>query len=215
MFKNSISGRNCATKGAANQVKKLTLALSITIAGLILVFTAQARDHEERNTFQLVPAADLIAACLPNATATVTVFAGDESRGVDTLDLRAEGLRPNTSFTVFLCELPNPPFGAAEYIGEFTTNSVGRASMRVETIINEAFASTMVGSDRVRKDLKHIVIWFADPADDDFCGGIANTLVTPFDGDGVAGITVLSSKNFLPGAPLPSSGPLPAATTQR
>jgi len=202
-FKRLMSDPHCALRSTAAPVKKLTVVVSMAVAGLILVFTAQARDHEDNNTFTLVPASNAIANCLPNASATVTVFSRDELRGVDTLDLKAEGLRPNTSFTVFLCELPNPPFGAAEYIGEFTTNAVGRGSMRVDAIINEAFSSTMVGSERVRKELNHIVIWFADPADDDFCPGPANTIITPFDGDGVAGITVLSSKNFLPSAPLP------------
>ena len=51
--------------------------------------------------------------------------------------------------------------------------------------------------------LNHVVVWFADPADDDFCLGPGGGVVTPFDGDGDAGVTVLSSANFLPGAPLP------------
>ena len=47
-----------------------------------------------------------------------------------------------------------------------------------------------------------MVIWFADPAADDVCpAGIGAK--TPFDGDGEAGIAVLSSRNSLPGAPLP------------
>jgi len=51
--------------------------------------------------------------------------------------------------------------------------------------------------------LNHVVVWFANPADDDFCFGPRGGVVTPFDGDGDAGLTVLSSANFLPGAPLP------------
>jgi hypothetical protein len=151
----------------------------------------------------LTPANDTIAACLPHAAATVIVLPKEEGRGVDTLDLKAEGLPPNTSFTVFLTEQPDLPFGASQYIGEFTTNAAGIGSVRVYTVINEAFASTIVGGTRVRADLNHVVLWFADPAGDDVCFGPGRGPVTPFDGDGQAGATVLSSKNFLPGAPLP------------
>jgi hypothetical protein len=60
---------------------------------------------------------------------------------VDTLDLKAEGLPPKTSFAVFLTELPEAPFGAAQYIGDFTTNAAGRGSLRVDAIVEEAFSS--------------------------------------------------------------------------
>jgi hypothetical protein len=73
--------------------------------------------------------------------------------------------------------------------------------VRVDAVIEEAFAFD--GITKVRKDLDHIVIWFADPKDDDVCFGPGGGPVTPFDGDGQAGVTVLSSKNFLPNAPLP------------
>jgi hypothetical protein len=139
--------------------------------------------------------------CFPNASATVTVLPKEEERGVDTLDLKAERLPPNTSFTVFLTELAEFPFGGSEYIAEFTTNKAGRGSVRVDAVIEEAFAFD--GNTKVRKELNHVVVWFADPKDDDVCFGPGGGPTTPFDGDGEAGATVLSSKNFLPDAPLP------------
>src|SRR5437773_31161 len=59
---------------------------------------AQAR-HLTPSRFDLVPASDAIANCesMPNPAATVTVFPREDIRGVDTLDLHAEGLRPDTS----------------------------------------------------------------------------------------------------------------------
>ena len=56
----------------------------------------------------------------------------------------------------------------------------------------------------MRVDLNHVGIWFADPAGDDACfakkgGG----KVTPFDGDGKAGVQAFNSANILPAAPLP------------
>jgi len=155
--------------------------------------------HAEPFGFNLVPASDPIAACLPDAVARVTVFPREEIRGVDTVELRAHGLRPNTTFAVFLTEMPVPPFGAVQYIGDFTTNAHGTGSVRVDAIIDEAFAFNNITG--VRTDLNHVVFWFADPADDKDC--VPASPPTPFDGDGEAGVAAMSSKNFLPGAPLP------------
>ena len=150
-------------------------------------------------SFNLVPASNPIATCLPNASARVTVFPKEEIRGVDTLDLHAEGLRPNTTFAVFLTQMPVPPFGAVQYIADFTTNAAGRGSVRVDAIIDEAFAFNNITG--VRTDLNHIVFWFADPADDEDC--VPGSAPGHFDGDGDSGVAAMSSKNFLPGAPLP------------
>ena len=175
---------------------KSCLSLPI-LTGLVFTATDHAQSAEPFR-FNLSATS---TTCFSSASATVTVFPKEEGRGVDTLDLQAKGLPPNTSFTVFLTEQPGFPFGASEYIAEFTTNAAGRGSVRVDAVIEEAFAFD--GNTRVRKDLNHVVIWFADPKDDDVCFGPGGGPTTPFDGDGQAGATVLSSKNFLPNAPLP------------
>jgi len=157
--------------------------------------------HLVPSRFDLVPASDAIAGCreFENAAASVAVFPREDVRGVDTLDLHAEGLRPNTTFAVFLTEMPVPPFGAVQYIGDFTTNAAGRGAVRVDAIINEAFAFNNITG--VRTDLNHIVFWFADPNDDEDC--VPGSAPGHFDGDGESGVAAMSSKNFLPGAPLP------------
>ena len=191
---------NDVRQAASNRLKRYWLAVPMAIIGLMFILPAFAQDHEPLS-FTLGPASDAITkpSCLPNATAKVTFFPKEEIRGVDTLDLKAEGLSANTTFAVFLTELPVPPFGAVEYIGEFTTNKAGRGSMRVDAIIEEAFAFNNITG--VRKELDHVVIWFSDPNADEFC--VTGSASTPFEGNGQAGIAVLSSKNFLPGAPLP------------
>jgi|SRR5262245_12102486 len=153
------------------------------------------------NTFNLVPASDAIANCesMPNPAAIVTVFPREDIVGVDTLDLHASGLRSNTTFAVFLTELPVPPFGAVQYIGDFTTNAVGTGHVRVDAIINEAFAFNNITG--IRTELNHVVFWFADPNDDEQC--VPGSAPGHFDGDGESGVAAMSSKNFLPGAPLP------------
>lgn len=174
-----------------------TLVSGAVLAGLVFTGTAHAESAEPFR-FNLVATS---TTCFPKASAKVTVLLKEEDRGVDTLEVKAEGLPPHTSFTVFLTELAEIPFGASEYLAEFTTNAAGRGSVRADAVIEEAFAFD--GNTGVRKELNHVVVWFADPKDDDVCFGTGGGPVTPFDGDGEAGATVLSSKNFLPNAPLP------------
>jgi len=177
------------------------IPLVIATFGLTLIFNPATVHAQGLRpfSFNLVPASDPIATCLPNATARVTVFPKEEIRGLDTLDLHAAGLRPNTTFAVFLTEMPVPPFGAVEYIGDFTTNAAGRGHVRVDAIIDEAFAFNNITG--VRTELNHVVFWFADPNDDEQC--VPGSAPGHFDGDNSSGVAAMSSKNFLPGAPLP------------
>ena len=160
---------------------------------------ADAEDNEIQ--FNLVPASDAIANCFPDATAKVTVLLTEDEIGTDTFILSAKHLRPNTSFAVFLTELPVAPFGAVQYIADLTTNRNGKGSVTVNALIEEAFSSQVVNGQRFRKELNHVVFWFANPADANDC--IGPSAPTPFDGDGEAGPAAMSSKNALPGAPLP------------
>ena len=190
-------------KAFENVQKYLLLLPIVLIIGLIVIVTAQAQSSSTPYRFPLAAPSDTIARCLPRLAASVAVLPKEDSRGVDTLDIKAEGLPPATTFAVFLTELPQSPFGAAEYVGDFTSNAAGRGSLRIDTVIEDAFSSTVVDGQRVRQNLNHIVIWFADPSADDFCFAPGTGPTTPFDGDGQAGGTVLSSKDFLPQAPLP------------
>jgi hypothetical protein len=146
----------------------------------------------ETTTFDLLPRN---VNCL-DASGRVTVFHKEDSLGGDTLRLRVRGLPANTDFSVFLTSadaFETPPFGATQYIGDFTTNASGLGSLKVDAIIGEAFLTTVAGDPpaRERTDLDHLVIWFADPTQVPDCFG---SVTTPFDGDGVAGPTALSSQ---------------------
>ena len=61
---------------------------------------------------------------------------------------------------VFLVEKAESPFGAAEYIGDFTTDQYGNAANTYKLIVEEAFAFD--NETGVRKDLNSVGIWFAD-----------------------------------------------------
>ena len=128
-------------------------------------------------------------------TLGLTVLHREDILGVDTLHLDASGLPANTEFAVFLTSadaFETPPFGAVEYIGDFTTNAAGIGSLKVDAIIAEAFVSTFVGGTRARVNLDHLVFWFADPAQARAACGL--TAITPFDGDGQAGPAAMSSQ---------------------
>ncbi len=137
-----------------------------------------------------------LAACFPHAEAHVSVDLSTDKRGFDTVRVHAEHLRPNTTFTVFFLETAGAPFGAAEYLGDFTTNQYGEAHNSYRAIAEEAFAFDNV--THVRKDLNSVGFWFADPADDDECLG-GGSPVTGFDGDASAGVQMMNSgTNVLP-----------------
>jgi hypothetical protein len=70
---------------------------------------------------------------------------------VESLKLKAKGLRPNTVFSVFL---------AADRIGKIATNADGRGSMRAEALVE---------ADSLRQNLNPAVLRFTSPAGDDVC----------------------------------------------
>ncbi|HEU4390532.1 MAG TPA: hypothetical protein VFV34_22205 [Blastocatellia bacterium] len=216
----SVTDESAATNRGRTQknraMRKRSLALAIIVAAFVLLplsryGLAEAQDagsvqettDESTIQFNLVPAADAIANCFPNATAKVTVLRTEEEVGTDTFTLTVKRFRPNTTFAVFLTELPVAPFGAVQYLADFTTNAGGKGTVQVHAIIEEAFISQAIDGQRVRKDLNNVVFWFADPADANECFAPGVAPITPFDGDGVAGPAAMSSKNSLPGAPLP------------
>jgi hypothetical protein len=135
-------------------------------------------------------------ACFPDAWAKVKVDLTTDAIGKDTFHIKAAGLQPRTTFTVFLIEKAAAPFGAVEYIGDMTTNRHGKAKNTFELIAEEAFAFN--NETGARTDLNSVGFWFGDPKDDDSCLGGASP-VTGFDGDASAGVQMMNSGgHFLP-----------------
>jgi hypothetical protein len=176
--------------------RALILTVSGTIGLLLGCFGAPTPSFAHFLEFELTPSSQALATCIPDATMEVSVEPTTDRRGFDTFDIRGRNLPPNTTFTVFLIEQAGAPFGAAEYIGDLTTNSRGNGHNKFRLIVGEAFASTIVNGIRTRVDLNRIGVWFADPADDEFC--IPGSKPTPFDGDGEAGVQVFNSANADP-----------------
>jgi hypothetical protein len=182
----------------ARKAALVSLLSGALIVGTAAIGSAAPQDLSAKNAKQvnvtLKPSTPRLKTCFPRAEAKVTVDLTTASRGFDTFTIRAKGLRPNTDFTVFLLQQSGPPFGAAEYFGDFTTNGKGEGVNQFRLIVEEAFAFN--GDTLARTDLNAIGVWFADEKDDDGCLG-ANSPVTGFDGDGKAGVQMLNSGNKL------------------
>jgi hypothetical protein len=176
-------------------MKRFGLPVVLVALGLTVLGAPGVAHALGTISFRLVPASTAVAPCLPGATGNVTVLLKEDLLGVDTLQLDARGLPDDTDFAVFLTSadaFATPPFGAVEYIGDFTTDARGRGSLKVDAIVAEAFVSTLVGTTRVRADLDHLVFWFAKPEQAQNECGLTTT--TPFDGDGKAGPAAMSSQ---------------------
>lgn len=145
----------------------------------------------------LTPSSPQLAACMPHVKVAVKVQLQTDATGKDVFRIKAEHLPPKRDFTVFLLEQAGAPFGAAEYIGDLSTDRYGNGSNTFKLIVQEAFASTLVNGQRTRAELNRVGMWFADPKDDDFCLG-PNSPVTPFDGDNSAGVQAFNSINADP-----------------
>jgi hypothetical protein len=178
-------------------------AVAVAAAALVAGTTAAAAGSSKAPDevhLNLTPSSAQLAACMPHARVNVEVELTTDRVGSDEFEVHASGLPPKTAFTVFLLQTAGAPFGAAEYIGDVTSDRHGKAKNSFHLIVQEAFASTLVDGNRVRVDLNQVGMWFADPTADDFCLG-ANSPVTPFDGDNAAGVQAFNSANA---APLPA-----------
>jgi hypothetical protein len=187
----------------------ITAAASAAVLAGLVTGSAGATGHKHESArasqgpditdLRLTASTPELAACMPHARVKVTDVSLTEQIGFDKLKVRARGLAPDRDYTVFLLETAGAPFGAAEYLGDITSDKHGNASNTFKAIIDEAFSSTLVNGKRVRVDLNQVGMWFADPADDDFCPATPGTNgVTPFDGDNEAGVQAFNSARTQP-----------------
>jgi hypothetical protein len=171
-------------------------------------------------TFNMVrsPALTMFPNCAPNATATVTITAGEPA---DTMDIFCSGLPPNIQFDVFVIQVANSPFGLCWYQGDLQSGPLGNASARfigrfsIETFIvapgvapapvafaTAPFPSVAQNPQTGPVQTYHLGVWFDKPSAAVSAGG-PNT-VTPFNGQHNAGVQILNTSNF------PNLGPLSA-----
>src|ERR1051326_3802526 len=80
----------------------------------------------------LTPSSAQLAACMPGAELNAKVALTTEEHGFDTFDIAARDLPPDRDFTIFLLQQAGSPFGAAEYIGDFSTNADGTGHAKLK-----------------------------------------------------------------------------------
>jgi len=165
-----------------------------------------AAAKSDRISFDMIVSAGA-ATCLPDATARVTI----NTVGVNQRMLvQAKGLAPNTVYTLFVLQVPTSPFGMAWYQGDIRTGGGGTGTHEFFGIFGSEThvlapgtapaPQTDPGIDATTNPATapvhtyHLGMWFGDPADA-AAAGCPGT-VTPFDGDHVAGIQVLNTRNF-------------------
>jgi hypothetical protein len=188
------------------------LSLVLLAAGLTVgAALAQAKTFP----FDMVRSSAAEAAgCLANASGHVTVT---EMGPVEVLDLSVTNLAPNTTYSFFVLQVPDKPFGIGWYNGEVETDYSGSGSQHFIARFNgETFAvapgsapAPVVHTATPFPDASsnppfspvhtfHLGLWFSDPGDANKAG--CTNAVTPFDGDHIAGIQVLSTRNYPPDA---------------
>jgi hypothetical protein len=147
--------------------------------------------------------------CLLDAEGSVTVGPHESA---DVMKVTVKGLPPNTTFDVFVIQLPSAPFGLSWYQGDVKTNSngVGHAAFRgrfnIETFIvapgsgpapvvfTDAIPDASTNPATGPVHTYHVGLWF-DSTDAAVAAGCPAT-VTPFNGEHNAGIQALSTKQF-------------------
>ncbi|HLI09019.1 MAG TPA: hypothetical protein VKV40_20825 [Ktedonobacteraceae bacterium] len=159
---------------------------------------AHANAASSTFTFSMVPSSSNISACLPHATASVTVTTGSLN---DTMKVSVSGLAPSTGYDLFVIQTPAAPFGVSWYQSDVQTNSSGSGSATVKGIFNvETFSVSPGGTTTFSPTHQyHLGLWFNNPKVPFKRGcepGATSPIVTPFNGEQNAGIQVLNTSNF-------------------
>ena len=149
------------------------------------------------------------ANCLVDAEGSVSVTPHEEA---EVMKIEVKGMPPNTTFDVFVIQLPNGPFGLSWYQGDIQTNSrgVGHAAFlgrfNIETFIvapgpgpapvvhTEPIPDASTNPATAPVHTYHVGLWFDSPDAASAAGCPAS--VTPFNGEHNAGIQALSTKQF-------------------
>ena len=188
-------------------------AVLCLLASMFLSFFAggwNAEAAKQPFTFSMVPSSDAIKACLPTATATVTV---KDKKINQIMKVKAEGLAPNTGYDLFVIQVPHAKFGIAWYQSDLETNQKGKGVATVQGIFSiETFSisqdtlttngragTPQTGATFGAVNQYHLGLWFNDPQVPFDLGCEPSAMmptVTPFNGEQHAGIEVLNTSNF-------------------
>jgi hypothetical protein len=139
--------------------------------------------------FPLFPSG--VKAKFPAAKGVVTIMQGSPEVSLfDTVTVDVENMPPDTTFTIFLIELANKPFGHVQYVADLHTREDGSGDVTFQCITLVAFA-TDARNPEVSKDqsgdasgvqLEHLGMWFSSLQDAQKVLNDQTLKGTPFDG---------------------------------
>jgi hypothetical protein len=198
-------------------VKWKTAALASLALASLASTPALAGDKDgDEVEFKLVRNTQFDTLGFPNFALNARGRVKIESVGpVEIMDVKVEGLPPNTDFDFFVIQIPHPPFGLAWYQGDIETNSHGVGHGRfigrfnIETFIvsqppgnvpspvefNNAFPdASNSGPPTEPIHTYHLGLWFNSPQD--AAKALGPNTVTRFNGEHNAGVQVLNTSNF-------------------
>jgi len=180
--------------------------------GVFAVFGARSARAagSHKFTFPMVPSSDAIRACLPNASAMVTI---EDAKNNQVMTISVKGLAPSTEYDLFVIQVPHAKFGISWYQSDLETNRQGDGTAKVRGIFSiETFSIsqdtiTTLGRENTPQtgatfgavNQYHLGLWFNDPQVPFDLGcepGAMMPTVTPFNGEQHAGIQVLNTSNF-------------------
>lgn len=191
--------------------KQLRLLAPVATFGLslaVLPLTAEPDDPDDSVTFNLVVSAGANA-CLPHASGAVKI---KPVGSVEIMEVSVKGLPPNTSFDLFVIQVPKAPFGISWYQGDIQTDKNGSGHERfigrfsIETfavapgsapapaVFTGPFPNATLNPAFNPIQMYHLGLWFDSPQAAQ-TAGCAPT-VTPFNGEHNAGIQVLNTSSF-------------------
>ena len=190
-----FTSRNCSS----------AILLGLALAGLPAVGYA-AHHQQTTMTTEAATTLDLVVPAvpfnflpdqLPHASGTVV---WRQNEHTDQLLIRVKGLPASQNYTVFLTEDPNPTFGAVSYIADLRTDAEGNGSVTYHGEVKDAFVMEWGGPMNPPAyepvNLDYVVIWPAEPSVTDAIfaqQGDNRRVRTPFDGDGEAGVAILTT----------------------
>jgi len=153
-----------ASKPAGSAPQKLSLAPTVQVLS--------SAPQSTILQFPLVPAA--IRAAYPGAAGVVTVVEGYQGVSLtDSVTVDVYRMPASTTFTVFLTELANAPFGHFQYVADLYTGPDGTGETTFRAKVIGAYAADArdpglsTGLDGLVSgyELQHVGLWFASVAD--------------------------------------------------
>ena len=206
---------NTKPKDLTRYVQWKTAVLAAAAVAILASTPALAGDNDNDGDdlkFDLVPSKGLPDAALKGALKNAHGKVHITSVGpVEIMEVAVFGLPPNTDFDFFVIQEPNKPFGLAWYQGDIETNKDGRgfnrfigrfnietfivslASVPAPVVFRKAFPDASSGPVSGRIHTYHLGLWFNSQLDGEKAGAQG---VTPFNGEGNAGVQVLNTGEF-------------------